>query len=532
MSESIRYNYMDLVSINSTVASSVSGSVSNTIISNFTSGTLYATKVGSTLLSVSNLLVGASSTIGGYAAMTNYSISSLDLSSTFTCNNATCESILVSSGSRLSVYSSGSVIVSGYSSIGSLNSTLCSIGGIVASGNFNFDSSTITNFLYTNSCIANLQVLGSISSGNSLATSIRNTGDTSFGTLVSLGITTASCIITNVTTGYTGTLLPNVNSITLGDIATSLATLANSNISGFTSSSSITNINMSGLSTIGNIFPPSGSVSNTSIQNCTVASIYSNPGSITHGTLFVSSITSIPFTSQLRILTTENDAAKSLEFYGSRNLLNNFSITNNTSNIWIGTSTGNVNIASVGPLDTRGSTLTVQSSSGGSSAFINCNGVVTITNSTNSTDSSNGGSFTTYGGASITRNMIIGGSLTKGSGTFDIQHPIKEGYRLRHSFVESPNRGDNLYRYNVLVEKCKEYTLCMPEYFNHLNDTVQVFVRPIWHFGIGYGTEDKSGNAIKIVCDTSGMYNILIVASRCDIHAVNGWDRLGLEYLH
>ena len=40
MSESIRYNYMDLVSINSTVASSVSGSVSNTIISNFTSGTV------------------------------------------------------------------------------------------------------------------------------------------------------------------------------------------------------------------------------------------------------------------------------------------------------------------------------------------------------------------------------------------------------------------------------------------------------------------------------------------------------------
>lgn len=41
--------------------------------------------------------------------------------------------------------------------------------------------------------------------------------------------------------------------------------------------------------------------------------------------------------------------------------------------------------------------------------------------------------------------VTLTGNLTKGSGTFDIEHPILEGKRLRHSLIEAP-RCDNLYR--------------------------------------------------------------------------------------
>lgn len=44
--------------------------------------------------------------------------------------------------------------------------------------------------------------------------------------------------------------------------------------------------------------------------------------------------------------------------------------------------------------------------------------------------------------------LDVTGALTKGSGSFDIPHPLPElearNYRLRHSFVEAP-RADNLY---------------------------------------------------------------------------------------
>jgi hypothetical protein len=57
--------------------------------------------------------------------------------------------------------------------------------------------------------------------------------------------------------------------------------------------------------------------------------------------------------------------------------------------------------------------------------------------------------FSTAGGVRMRINeggsVTIGGALSKGSGTFDIKHPIKEGYRLVHSFTESP-RCDLIYR--------------------------------------------------------------------------------------
>ena len=43
------------------------------------------------------------------------------------------------------------------------------------------------------------------------------------------------------------------------------------------------------------------------------------------------------------------------------------------------------------------------------------------------------------------------GAFSKGSGTFDIEHPILEGKRLRHSFIEGP-RYDLIYRGRVTLD--------------------------------------------------------------------------------
>jgi hypothetical protein len=51
-------------------------------------------------------------------------------------------------------------------------------------------------------------------------------------------------------------------------------------------------------------------------------------------------------------------------------------------------------------------------------------------------------------------NAIITGSLSKGSGTFDIPHPIKKDKRLVHSFIEGP-RCDNIYRGSVILQNGK-----------------------------------------------------------------------------
>lgn len=48
-------------------------------------------------------------------------------------------------------------------------------------------------------------------------------------------------------------------------------------------------------------------------------------------------------------------------------------------------------------------------------------------------------------GYQVSGNLIVNGSLAKGSGSFDIPHPVLPGKRLLHSFIEGP-RADLIYR--------------------------------------------------------------------------------------
>ncbi|OGC33194.1 hypothetical protein A3J90_07725 [candidate division WOR-1 bacterium RIFOXYC2_FULL_37_10] len=127
-------------------------------------------------------------------------------------------------------------------------------------------------------------------------------------------------------------------------------------------------------------------------------------------------------------------------------------------------------------------------------------------------------------------NVWIEGSLSKTSGNFDIKHPNpeKEGWRLRHSFVESPTRGENIYRWTVKVEK-GEATIDLPDYFKYLNENVQVWVSPKDNFGRAYGNVDNELNTLSVKADLDGEYNVLAIGTRKDKDAKE-FDALGVEY--
>lgn len=130
-----------------------------------------------------------------------------------------------------------------------------------------------------------------------------------------------------------------------------------------------------------------------------------------------------------------------------------------------------------------------------------------------------------------TTNDLVAGTLSKGSGSFEIPHPDpnKPEYKLRHSFVESPTRGENLYRYAVEVGDTLEKSIFLPDYWTHLNENPQFWVYPVDNFGQAYA-EISNNNRLKITVNTPGTYNIVGLATRKDKIAVDYWDKLGVEY--
>ena len=138
------------------------------------------------------------------------------------------------------------------------------------------------------------------------------------------------------------------------------------------------------------------------------------------------------------------------------------------------------------------------------------------------------GNKTTY----IYGNLQVTGSISKGSGSFDIPHPDPkktETHRLRHYFVETPSAGGNIYKYQIKCKKGKNY-IDLPDYFKYLNKDSLVWVNPVKHFGRAWGEVTKNGKKVKIVTDKKGIYNILIFGDRKDDLAMKDFNEYGIEY--
>lgn len=131
------------------------------------------------------------------------------------------------------------------------------------------------------------------------------------------------------------------------------------------------------------------------------------------------------------------------------------------------------------------------------------------------------------------------GTISKTGGSFDIVHPdpvkAEHGYRLRHCFVESPTRGDNLYRFQVTTTN-KVATLSLPDYYPHLNENTQIFVTAEWSdegaIGSGCGRLNPTNPLhVDVRVTEDGVYNVLIVGTRKDQLMKDFWDDKGAEYI-
>lgn len=71
----------------------------------------------------------------------------------------------------------------------------------------------------------------------------------------------------------------------------------------------------------------------------------------------------------------------------------------------------------------------------------------------------------------IASNLDVRGSVSKGSGTFVIDHPLRpRTHLLYHSFVESPD-AKNIYDGVAKLDENGEVTLGLPDYFEALNES-------------------------------------------------------------
>jgi hypothetical protein len=95
-----------------------------------------------------------------------------------------------------------------------------------------------------------------------------------------------------------------------------------------------------------------------------------------------------------------------------------------------------------------------------------------------------GNGFGVYcdGRAEVTGSLDVGGTLTKGGGSFKIDHPLDPSNKfLYHSFVESPDMK-NIYDGVAELDSNGEATVELPDWFEALNRDVRYQLTPIGEY--------------------------------------------------
>jgi len=101
--------------------------------------------------------------------------------------------------------------------------------------------------------------------------------------------------------------------------------------------------------------------------------------------------------------------------------------------------------------------------------------------------------------------VTVTGSLSKGSGSFLIDHPLDPENRvLRHSFVESPDMK-NVYDGIITLDKNGEGWVTLPDYFGALNRDFRYQLTNIGAFAQTYVAQEIENNRFKIAGGKPGM---------------------------
>ncbi len=106
----------------------------------------------------------------------------------------------------------------------------------------------------------------------------------------------------------------------------------------------------------------------------------------------------------------------------------------------------------------------------------------------------------------FTGNVAISGNLTKGGGSFKIDHPLDPANKyLYHSFVESPDMM-NIYNGNIVLGTDGTVVVTLPAYFEALNMDFRYQLTAIGAPGPNlYIAEEIADNHFKIAGGTLGM---------------------------
>ena len=110
------------------------------------------------------------------------------------------------------------------------------------------------------------------------------------------------------------------------------------------------------------------------------------------------------------------------------------------------------------------------------------------------------------GGVQVMSDLTVSGNLTKGSGSFKIDHPTDpENKYLYHSFVESPDMM-NVYNGNVILNDKGEACIQLPAWFESLNRDFRYQLTAIGAPGPNLFIAEKiSSNKFKIGGGSPGM---------------------------
>jgi len=101
--------------------------------------------------------------------------------------------------------------------------------------------------------------------------------------------------------------------------------------------------------------------------------------------------------------------------------------------------------------------------------------------------------------------VSISGNLTKGGGSFKIDHPLDPANKyLYHSFVESPDMM-NIYNGVVVLDSNGEAVVQMPKWFSALNREFRYQLTCIGGFAPVYIAEELSNNEFKVGGGRAGM---------------------------
>ncbi|UCC43533.1 MAG: hypothetical protein JSU65_10360 [Candidatus Zixiibacteriota bacterium] len=112
-----------------------------------------------------------------------------------------------------------------------------------------------------------------------------------------------------------------------------------------------------------------------------------------------------------------------------------------------------------------------------------------------------GSGIGTYYAGYFSGNVNVTGTLSKGGGSFRIDHPLDpENKYLQHSFVESPDMM-NVYNGNIVTDADGEAVVTLPDYFEVLNRDFRYQLTVIGEFAQAIVAEKVSGNQFTIRTD-------------------------------